>query len=366
MRDALEATSWPTPNWGIVNQSEAAAIFMARFAEAGYRFLHRASWQTDVTDLAAVEANLLVSSSHEQVGVVVEDHRISMLELDHGSLIARIASDSREAIDESLASLREAFPLSVPTDGHVPVVFWSYGPNGPMMVSRKIAVSPWEVISGNYDRETGAKLDGMMTGFRPSHGGQLILWQGEPGTGKTHALRSLAWEWRDWARLHYVVDPDKLFGDHADYLIQVLLCETDEKELHYVGEEVEETPEQWKVLVLEDTGEILAADAKDRVGQGLSRLLNTVDGLIGQGLKILVLVTTNEELKALHPAVSRPGRCAMQLSFAPLSEADARAWCGRHDVSSRDLRGPQSLADLYAIAEEFAEKPKTRVVGFAS
>ena len=37
--------------------------------------------------------------------------------------------------------------------------------------------------------------------FDDEHGGRLILWHGEPGTGKTHALRALAWEWRKWCTL---------------------------------------------------------------------------------------------------------------------------------------------------------------------
>ena len=78
--------------------------------------------------------------------------------------------------------------------------------------------------------------------------------------------------------------------------------------------------------ILEDTGELLAADAKERTGQGLSRLLNVVDGLIGQGLRVLVLVTTNETLRSLHPAVSRPGRCASQIEFAAFTADEAAEW----------------------------------------
>ena len=33
-----------------------------------------------------------------------------------------------------------------------------------------------------------------------------------------------------------------------------------------------------------------------------------VDGIVGQSLRVLVLVTTNEPLRRLHPAVVRPGR----------------------------------------------------------
>ena len=44
-----------------------------------------------------------------------------------------------------------------------------------------------------------------------------------------------------------------------------------------------EGSEAWRLLVLEDTGELLTPDAKTVIGQGLSRFLNVVDGLIGQG-----------------------------------------------------------------------------------
>jgi hypothetical protein len=56
---------------------------------------------------------------------------------------------------------------------------------------------------------------------------------------------------------------------------------------------------------------------------GEAGFLNVVDGLIGQGLRVLVLVTTNEELKSLHPAVARPGRAAANIEFHALSRHEA-------------------------------------------
>ena len=44
--------------------------------------------------------------------------------------------------------------------------------------------------------------------YRPDGRGQLILWYGEPGTGKTFGLRALAWQWREWCEFHYVTDPE--------------------------------------------------------------------------------------------------------------------------------------------------------------
>jgi len=217
-----------------------------------------------------------------------------------------------------------------------------------------------------------------MRNFTPAHGGQLILWHGEAGTGKTFALRALAWEWRDWCELQYIVDPDSFFGEHADYLMSVLTQPgyaemPDPRVMHRMmmsGGYVDFAPEEdgdeskaWRLLILEDTGELLTPDAKSIIGQGLSRFLNVVDGLIGQGLRILVLVTTNEPIKALHPAVARPGRCAANIEFEPLSVDEANAWLERHDVEDRVAR-PTLLGDLYAI--EAGQPPGTMPpAGFA-
>jgi hypothetical protein len=197
-----------------------------------------------------------------------------------------------------------------------------------------------------------------------------VLWHGEAGTGKTFALRALAWEWREWCQIHYIVDPDTFFGERADYLMGVL-TQPDEVSMglqmmrSYHGFspavfhhdiDIEETngngdaAKHWRLLVLEDTGELLTPDAKSIIGQGLSRFLNVVDGLIGQGLRILVLVTTNEELRRLHPAVARPGRCAANVHFAQLSADEAASWLRMHGADGAP-DGRRSVASLYAQLE---------------
>lgn len=73
--------------------------------------------------------------------------------------------------------------------------------------------------------------------------------------------------------------PEVFFGQRADYMVDVLLEDDDRLAL----DEMEDlSRSNWRLLVLEDTGELLAADAKERTGQGLSRLLNLVDGIVGQ------------------------------------------------------------------------------------
>jgi hypothetical protein len=302
------------------------------------------------------------------------------LALSGSWLHAQAAASTEERAAETIEELRQLFPLPDPSSSHeVPVTFWTYTPHGPMPSMRTIAVPEWPEIRENYAARTREQLEAVMHHFKPAHGGQLILWHGTAGTGKTFALRALAWEWREWCQLHYVVDPDTFFGQHADYLMNVLMQPEVPLAVHSIGwssasvvrmdeihDELEEseTPQQaWRLLVLEDTGELLTPDAKSVIGQGLSRFLNVVDGLIGQGLRVLVLVTTNEEIKALHPAVARPGRAAANIEFTPLSGDEAAVW-----LESRELaEGPKrerTLATLYAMLEGRDPAESASSIGF--
>src|SRR5262245_40411635 len=129
----------------------------------------------------------------------------------------------------------------------------------------------------------------------------------------------------------------------------------------YDGED-EEDDRLWRLLVMEDTGELLSADARERTGQGLSRFLNVVDGLIGQGLRVIVLVTTNEAIKKLHPAVARPGRCAANVMFDSLSDEEGAAWLASRGLDE-EAGGARTLASLYAQAEG-RDPSETVLVGF--
>lgn len=346
-------------------------------------------WTTSATELRDLGEALLTSSSDAGVQVVFETGGIlSTVGLYSGGVYASVAAETDAAIDERLVTLRQALPPPDPSSAHeVTVTFWTYSPHGPMPSWRSIAVPEWSEIRPNYAASAREGLESLMHGFRPAHGGQLVLWHGEAGTGKTFALRALAWEWRDWCSLHYIVDPDSFFGQHADYLMNVLLqpgwegmsgwegmgrtasvssmmttVDLGVSEPMFLEEgDVEDHPDKgWRLLVLEDTGELLTPDAKTVIGQGLSRFLNVVDGLIGQGLRVLVLVTTNEEIRKLHPAVARPGRCAANIAFGPLSGEEASAWLAERKVDA-PAEGATTIATLYALVENSGAQPKPSV-----
>src|SRR5205085_505181 len=104
---------------------------------------------------------------------------------------------------------------------------------------------------------------------------RLLLLHGPPGTGKSFAIRALIRAWRPWCAARVVTDPDCLFSDSAGYLTSLMTA----------SDEGYDRP--WHLLVLEDAGELMGLDARQRAGAGLSRLLNLTDGILGQGTNIL-------------------------------------------------------------------------------
>jgi hypothetical protein len=353
----------------------ASSAFLERLLAAGFTEVHSAGWATSRATLDSLGEPLLRTSSDAGESAVFErEGALLEVSLWSSHISVSVAAPDAASAKAVVAELREAFPLPDPSSTHeVPITFWTYTPNGPQASFRNIGVPGWDEIDGNYASTTRDQLAAIMRGFQPSRGGQLILWHGVAGTGKTFALRALAWEWREWCQLHYIVDPDSFFGQHADYLISVLLQNAVPMMLGQGGygvshaviqveEDEDEDQKPWRVLVLEDTGELLSADARERSGQGLSRFLNVVDGLIGQGLRVLVLVTTNEEIRRLHPAVARPGRCAANIEFDLLAADEASAWLGRNGLE-RGAGGARTLASLYAQLEG-RDPDETVLVGF--
>jgi hypothetical protein len=366
-----------------LEHSEAAtALFASRVVEDGLAELSLDAWPTQETTAPELGRRSFRLTAQGRETVLLEDGDvIVLLTVVNGWANAQVAGRDASAVAKAMRLLREALPVPDPSAAHeVTVTFWTYGPHGPMPSFRTVAVPGWDEIRENYSAETRAHLEQLMVDFHPAHGGQLVLWHGQAGTGKTFALRALAWEWRAWCELHYIVDPDSFFGAHADYLMNVLVHEpftlgaawqSHIHELQAMTSEIVATTEDdaraakpWRLLVLEDTGELLTPDAKAVIGQGLSRFLNVVDGLIGQGLRVLVLVTTNEPVRTLHPAVARPGRCAANVEFTPLSEREATAWLEAHDLAP-DVRGERLLASLYARAAGLAADEITPSMGFA-
>jgi len=282
-----------------------------------------------------------------------------------GDYTLDIAASNPSTIDglahELWAEFLAVIPAQTRTDGTQPVRFWNYNPqNGSgASATRQLKINHWGDVADNYPGKVQKQLAGLMTIEKPVGKGQLLLWHGEPGTGKTHAIRALCREWRTWCKAHYIIDPSRFLGE-ARYMTDVLV-ETDEPRYDY-GED--ETGDSWQLLIIEDAGELLSEDARVRSGERLSALLNIVDGFIGQGLNVLVLITTNEPIKRLHPALSRPGRCMADIEFVKLDATEAALWLASHDVP-HGMAKAATLAELYARSSGVAVTERN-LVGFTT
>lgn len=344
LEDTPSAT---TTTYELTNGSLAERKFLAEAIDAGYTEYRTAGWPSEGT----LEDHGEVLFRSETSGVFrLDDGTIVYASISYGWCNVKAYAPTRVDAAGTIEAFSVAYPplyRETSEDGTiVPITFWTDGRFGPTSRLRMIDSASWGEIEGNYTADVRDELARLMNDFEPGKDGQLLLWQGSPGTGKTWALRALASEWRDWAEFSYITDPDAFFVDNPSYMIDVLLSDSYES-LTVDGDVVtdQKALSKWRVLILEDTGELLSANAKEAYGQGLSRLLNVVDGMVGQGLRVLALVTTNDELGDLHPAATRPGRCASQLEFGPLSADEATAW-------GVDTDEPMTLAELFAASKK--------------
>lgn len=263
---------------------------------------------------------------------------ITLVHVFDGWAMVRSANDDMQQAQEMCATVAERIRFRDDED-ETQLVFWALDPDKwPQVFRRKVETPRWDELSDNYNAETQGAMEQLLA-LRDCPNERMILWHGPAGTGKTHALRALVREWRTWCDIAFITDPERFVGGSPTYLFKVANFQ--------MGRSAKEAASRSKLIICEDAGELMTPEARSATGQGLSRLLNMTDGMLGQGMKMMVLITTNEPISRLHPAVVRPGRCLQETEFGALDVTKANDWLSAHGSEAR-VDTPTTLAELYA------------------
>lgn len=162
----------------------------------------------------------------------------------------------------------------------------------------------------------------------------LLLFYGEPGTGKSTLIKHLI-----------ATYPDKqfIFLDAA-----ILAGIQPAKFITYL------TENENSVLILEDCEKVL--QSREIVENGImSTILNITDGVISDILGIKLICTFNTALSKIDEALLRKGRLSLKYEFKKLDSEKAKAL---------GCEGEATLADIFNKEENDYSKKVRKKIGF--
>ena len=156
--------------------------------------------------------------------------------------------------------------------------------------------------------------------------GQLILWHGPPGHRQDIRSPCARMGVAGWCRVHYVTDPETFFGTNPRYMLDLILDEEDDETVAAPGARGHRRAARGRREAPHRPRPVAAPERRRRADR--------------PGLRILVLVTTNEQVGTLNPAVARPGRCAAVVEFTEFdAERGSRVASAQQHVSVMNRSG---------------------------
>ncbi len=176
----------------------------------------------------------------------------------------------------------------------------------------------------------------------------LVVLRGDPGVGKSSFLRHLIARLAKTHRAFLV--PTSHFGMLAGPQMPGF----------WAGQNYRSKLQN--LLILEDAEALLAR--RDGINDAqVSNLLNMSDGLIGDCMKVQIIVTVNASLDKLDPAITRRGRLTGYRQFRRLTRIEAQRLASAKHLTLAD--GHEfSLADIYRGADSSDPVPAEPTMGF--
>lgn len=179
--------------------------------------------------------------------------------------------------------------------------------------------------------------DELMGRFTKSTKG-LVLFHGEPGTGKTYYIRHLLRKMVASRKKVIYMPPNMV-----DHLVEPGF-------MTFLTNSVRNWSARGNfcVLLIEDAEPLLAKRQEGVRIQGVTNLLNLSDGLLNDMLNLQIICTFNVDLKKLDSALLRPGRLIARKEFKPLSVLDANLLAQRLGIKHH-FTEPATLSEVYSM-----------------
>ncbi len=169
----------------------------------------------------------------------------------------------------------------------------------------------------------------------------LVLFHGEPGTGKTYYIRHLLRKMPANNKIVIYMPPNLV-----DHLVEPSFM------TFLSGEIAEHSSDgNFCVLLIEDAEPLLAQrDSGSRI-QGITNLLNMTDGLLNDMLNLQIVCTFNVHLKKLDKALLRPGRLIARKEFKAMNALDANRLANQLGIKHH-FTSKATLSEVYSMLKD--------------
>ena len=190
------------------------------------------------------------------------------------------------------------------------------------------------LINDNYLPQVVEDVDFVIRSFSKSPpGGRICILNGEPGTGKTHLIRSI------------LMQLDCVFLIIPSNMIESL----DKPEFMPLLMDIKEEHEKPIIMIIEDGDTCLVPRKNDNIST-IASLLNLSDGILGTIMDIKMIISTNAAITEMDQAILRPGRLSKNINVGALPYEQANRVYRRlmkDDKVSLDFRKFYTLAEIY-------------------
>lgn len=179
-------------------------------------------------------------------------------------------------------------------------------------------------ISLNYGKDFVKINEKLIKSLNENHSG-LYMFHGPPGTGKSTYIKYLS----SVLKKDVIFFPTGLVGNLTNPDIINLLIK-----------------KQNCILILEDAEKAIIKREVNSEASLVSSLLNMTDGILGDVLKLNVIVTYNCKRTEIDEALLRKGRLKAEHSFMPLSVDNVNKISKKYNLKI-DTKEEMTIADIF-------------------